>query len=69
MASQNYKMSFCIVCMNRVHQLKETLLKNINDNGDYDNLEFTILNYNSLDGMDEWLKENMQIYLSSGKIV
>lgn len=69
MVFENYKISFCIVCMNRLHQLKETLLKNILDNYDYSNLEFLVLNYNSQDGMDEWIKDCLGNYLSAGKVV
>jgi hypothetical protein len=54
--------------MNRLHQLKETLLQNIIDNENYKELEFVILNYNSQDGMDEWMAAQMQPYISSGRI-
>ena len=39
--------SFCTTIMNRTDDLKETLPKNIEDNLDYPNLEFLILDYNS----------------------
>jgi hypothetical protein len=54
--------------MNRLHHLKETLQKNIRDNDDYDNIEFIVLDYNSTDGMEEWVKENLSDYISSGKM-
>ena len=69
MGSEKYKISFCIVCMNRLHQLKETLLQNITDNVDYDELEFVVLDYNSEDGMEEWIKTNLSGYIESGKVV
>lgn len=69
MALKKYKISFCTVCMNRLHNLKETLQRNINDNEDYDNLEFVVLNYNSKDGMEEWIKENMSEFILSGKMI
>ncbi|MXV13895.1 glycosyltransferase family 2 protein [Hufsiella ginkgonis] len=64
----NYRISFCIVCMNRLNQLKETLLRNINNNSGYEELEFVVLNYNSQDGMHEWMIGNMQPYLANGKV-
>jgi hypothetical protein len=69
MSSENYSISFCIVCMNRLHQLKETLLQNIRDNNDYDRLQYIILDYNSQDGMEEWIKENMNQYISNGTMI
>jgi len=66
---KKFRIAFCIVCMNRLHHLKKTLLQNIKDNEDYLDLEFIIINYNSRDGMDEWIKENFEQYISSGKIV
>lgn len=63
------KISFCIVCMNRLHQLKETLLSNISDNEDYNNLQFVLLDYNSADGMGDWVQANMSDYITSGKLV
>ena len=63
-----HKISFCIVCMNRLHQLQETLIQNMKDNADYDNLEFVLLNYNSQDGMHEWVTENFDEYIKKGKI-
>lgn len=64
-----HKISFCIVCMNRLHQLKETLLQNIQDNADYDELEYIVLDYNSKDGMEDWAKENLTEYIASGKVI
>lgn len=64
-----YKISFCIVCMNRLHHLKETLLQNIKDNEAYSELEFIILDYNSKDGMDEWIRENMSTYIGEGRMI
>lgn len=55
--------------MNRLHQLKETLPQNIKDNEDYDNLEFVVLDYNSQDGMEAWVRENLGRYISQGRLV
>ena len=64
-----YKISFCTTCMGRLYNLKETLLKNIEDNKEYSNLEFIILDYNSQDGLEEWMRDNMMEYLESGRVV
>jgi glycosyltransferase involved in cell wall biosynthesis len=65
----SYKISFCIICMNRTHHLKQTLIKNIEDNCDYDNWEIILLDYNSQDGMEGWVKEILTGYIASGKVV
>lgn len=69
MSPKNYKISFCVVCMNRLHQLKQTLLQNITDNEDYDELEFLVLDYNSHDGMEDWIKQHMSSYINKGRMV
>ena len=68
METKKYKISFCIVCKNRLYQLEETLIQNIRDNEDYDNLEFILLDYNSEDGMEDWAKENLAEYILNGKL-
>lgn len=55
--------------MNRLLHLKETLPINIKDNSDYDNLEFIILDYNSKDGLKEWIQLNMAPLILSGRVV
>lgn len=66
MAIVKKSISFCITCMNRLHHLKQTLPANIKLNEAYSNLEFIVLDYNSMDGMDAWVKENMGEYISKG---
>lgn len=63
-----YKISFCIICMNRLYHLKRTLIQNILDNIDYDPLEIILLDYNSQDNMEGWVKENLSGYINSGTI-
>lgn len=63
------KISFCIVCMNRLHQLRETLIQNIKDNEDYPELEFIVLDYNSQDGMAEWIKKNVNEFISNKRLI
>ncbi|MBL0741056.1 glycosyltransferase family A protein [Chryseolinea lacunae] len=49
--------------MNRLIHVKETLRKNIEDNQDYPNVEFVLLDYNSNDGLQDWIKMNMRKYI------
>ena len=63
-----YKISFCTTCMDRLYNLKETLPKNIKDNREYPYLEFVVLDYNSQDGLGQWMKDNMMEYIKSGRL-
>lgn len=63
------KISFCTICMNRLHDLMVTLPVNIHHNRDYPNVEFVILNYNSQDKMDEWIRDYMVPYIEAGILV
>ncbi len=63
------KISFCITCMNRCHHLKETLKKNIKDNYSLTDVEFILLDYNSSDNLEEWIKKEMYDYIRSGILV
>ena len=63
------KICFCTVVKNRLHHLKVTLIKNLESNLDYEQLQFLILDYNSDDGVDEWVRVNMEQYLLNGKLV
>ena len=60
------RISFIIACMGRLHHLAQTLPKNINWNVDYPNLEFILLDYNSSDGLAEWINKYMIKLLKSG---
>ncbi|QJB32834.1 glycosyltransferase family 2 protein [Chitinophaga oryzae] len=52
--------------MNRLSYLCETLPANIQQNSRFPFVEFVVLNYNSRDGMDDWMKNNMQEHIESG---
>lgn len=52
--------------MNRIHHLQQTLPQNIADNQDYNNIEFIVLDYNSTDGLEEWIKTEMAEHIASG---
>lgn len=67
--SKRANISFCTVCMNRLHQLRITLPKNIQDNSDYPEANFALLDYGSTDGLDMWVKDTMDHHLRSGKLI
>jgi len=64
-----YKISFCTVCMNRLHHLRQTLPANMLNNKNYRNLEFILLDYNSDDGLDDFIKETFNDDIKSGKLI
>lgn len=61
--------SICTTCMNRLHDLEYTLPKNLEDNKHYSKLEFVLLDYNSTDGLGDWVKRNMMRHIKSGRLV
>lgn len=62
------KISFCTTCKGRLHHLKRTLPVNLERNAAYPNSEFVILDYNSQDGLCDWIKDNFQDEIDSGKL-
>ena len=64
-----YKISLCVPCMNRIEEAKATIPKNIKDNSDYNNLEIILLDYNSTDGLEDWVKSEMMKFINSGLLV
>lgn len=64
---QQYKVSICTTCMDRLDHLKQTYIQNIEDNLDYPNIEFVLLNYGSkVDDVDTWVKESLSSYIDKG---
>jgi len=63
------KIAFCITCMNRLHHLQQTLEKNIQDNYLTEEVEFVLLDYNSKDGLEHWVNQNIQEYIDTGILV
>ncbi len=60
--------SVCTTCMNRLHDLRETLPKNLEDNSGYPCAEFVLLDYNSSDGLEDWVRSELGDYLGSGRL-
>ena len=62
------KIAFCITCMNRLNHLKKTLIRNIEDNELLGQVVFVLLDYNSSDGLHEWVKSQSK-YIDNGLLV
>ena len=60
--------SFTTCCKGRLHQLEQTMPQNLEWNRSYPNLEFVLLDYNSQDGLEEWVKQHMQQHIASGRL-
>ena len=59
--------SFCISHKNRLHQLKETLPKNLDDNRlDQSKIEFVLVDFESKEDVGEWLMANYPAELATG---
>ena len=66
---RDYKMSLCTCCMNRMQDIRRTLPANIKAERGYENVEFVLLDYNSSDGLGEWVRSEMMKHIQSGKLV
>lgn len=63
------KLSICIVCKERSHHLKQTLPQNLLDTEKHgSDVEFVLLDYNSTDGLEEWILGEMIGYIKSGRL-
>jgi GT2 family glycosyltransferase len=60
--------SFCISSRSRLHHLRRTLLQNIDDNADYANLKFVLLDYNSIDGLGDWVRQELGAELAGSRL-
>lgn len=62
------KITFCTSVMNRLHHLKSTLPQNLKDTSSYPDVEFLILDYNSTDGLEDWIRTTMEEHILSGRL-
>lgn len=63
-----YSISFCTTCMNRLPHLKKTLIKNMIDNQSYPKVEFIILDYNSSDGLAQFIAHHFSDFCLTGRL-
>ena len=64
------KISLCTTCMGRAHHLKDTLPANIESNQGTESfdVEFVVVNYNSQDDLDEWMRAEVREHIKSGLV-
>lgn len=62
-----FKISFCTTCCNRLFQLEQTMPKNIKIIHD-NNMQMCLVNYNSDDDLDNYVKSNYQKYIKCGTL-
>ena len=67
--TKEYKVSICVTVMNRLADFRQTIIKNIEDNLDYPNLEYVILDYNSSDGLEDWAKRHLIGFIKKGIVI
>lgn len=63
------RISFCTIAMNRTHHIAKTLPINLADNEDFDNCEFVLLDYNSTDGLEDFVRSYLKRYIDNGRLV
>ncbi len=61
------KVTLATACMNRLGHLSQTMIPNLEGNTDPE-VEFLLLNYNSTDRLDEWVKTNLKKYIDAGRL-
>lgn len=66
--TREHRIAICTTCMNRLDDLRLTLPDNIAANSDYENLEFVLLDYNSRDGLSNWIQDRFPRELASGRL-
>lgn len=62
------KIAFVTTCKGRVQHIARTLPINLEDNADYDNAVFIVLDYNSPDDLLEYLRTNHENLIESGRL-
>ena len=61
-------LSFCTVAMNRLHHIRQTLPVNMRQNNS-DSIQFVLLDYNSTDGLEEYIKSMFITEIKNGRLV
>lgn len=63
------KVSICIPCKGRLHHLRETLPENLEVNRIHPETEFVVIDYDSQDGLFEWMAQEMHAEITSGRLI
>jgi|SRR5215831_2564175 len=61
--------AFCITCKGRVQHVCKTLPRNLADNAGYPHAVFVLLDYNSQDGLREYVRSAHAAEIASGRLV
>ena len=69
MTKKSPKVAFCITCKGRLEHIKKTLPRNLADNREFPNAVFVLLDYNSNDGLEDYIQRTYQNELISGRLV
>lgn len=64
--TKEYTISLCTTNMNRMLDSQHTLIDNIEKNKGYPKVEFLLLDYNSSDGLGDWVKSDLMRYIEDG---
>lgn len=62
------RLSFCITCMNRRHQLQETLPYNLKAIASIPDVELCLVNFNSQDALNEYIHNNFMEQIIAKKL-
>lgn len=62
------KMSLLTTCRGRLMQLRETLPRNLEENAADRELEFIVVDYDSRDGLGDWVRTAMAQHIESGRL-
>jgi hypothetical protein len=60
---------FCTTCKGRLQHLEVTLPQNLKDNSDYPDAKFLLLDYNSPDGLHDYVRRAHRDDIDSGRLV
>jgi len=60
---------FCTTCKGRLPHIQLTLPANLSGNADYANAKFVVLDYNSPDNLADYIRQNYQAELNSGRLL
>jgi len=61
--------SYCITCKGRLHHLCETLPANLAAEAGNNDVEFVLLDYDSSDGLEAWVRDTLSDEIARGRLV
>lgn len=61
--------SYCITCKGRLHHLRQTLPRNLAAEAGNDDVEFVLLDYDSEDGLEAWVRDELAAEVARGRLL